>query len=77
MFKDNEEKLRGKIINIASIFSVVSKKQRAAYSSSKFGLIGLTKAIALDLAPYNIQVNAISPGFVDTELTRSILGEKI
>ena len=76
MFKDNEEKITGKIINIASIFSVVTK-QRAAYSSSKFGLIGLTKAIALDLAPYNIQVNAISPGFVDTELTRSILGEKI
>jgi len=68
----------GKIINIASIFSVVSKEKRASYSSTKWGLIGLTKAVALDLAPFNIQVNAVSPGFVDTDLTLKILGpEKI
>ena len=64
----------GKIINISSIFGVVSKKKRAAYSSTKWGLIGLTKAVALDLAPFNVQVNAISPGFVDTNLTKKILG---
>jgi 3-oxoacyl-[acyl-carrier protein] reductase len=68
----------GKIINIASIFGVVSKEKRAAYSSTKWGLIGFTKAVALDLAPFNVLVNAVSPGFVDTELTRRILGpEKI
>ncbi len=66
----------GKIINIASVFGVVSKTGRAAYSTTKWGLIGFTKAVALDLAPYNILVNAVSPGFVDTELTRRILGEK-
>lgn len=66
----------GKIINIASIFGVVSKKKRAVYSSTKWGLIGLTKATALDLASFNIQVNAVSPGFVDTELTARILGQK-
>ena len=66
----------GKIINIASIFGVVSKAKRATYSTTKWGLIGLTKAIAHDLAPHNILVNAVSPGFVDTELTRRILGEK-
>ena len=66
----------GKIINIASIFSIQSRAKRASYSSSKWGLIGLTKAIALDLAPYNILVNAVSPGFVDTELTRKILSSK-
>ena len=67
---------QGKIVNIASIFGVVSKSKRAAYSTTKWGLIGFTKAVALDLAPHNILVNAVSPGFVDTELTRQILGEK-
>jgi|TARA_Y100000294_G_scaffold101458_1_gene94222 3-oxoacyl-[acyl-carrier protein] reductase len=66
----------GKIINIASIFSVVSKEKRAAYSSTKWGLIGFTKAVALDLAPFNVLVNAVSPGFVDTALTRRIIGPK-
>ena len=66
----------GRIINISSIFGVVSKEKRAAYSTTKWGLIGFTKAVALDLAPYNILVNAVSPGFVDTELTREILGDE-
>ena len=66
----------GKIINVSSIFGVVSKEKRAAYSTTKWGLVGFTKAVALDLAPYNILVNAVSPGFVDTDLTRRILGEK-
>ena len=64
---------QGHIINIASIFGVVSKKKRSVYSTTKSGLIGFTKSIALDLAPYNIIVNSVSPGFVDTELTRKIL----
>ena len=64
----------GKIINIASVFGVVGKEKRAAYSSTKWGLIGFTKAVALDLASFNVQVNAVSPGFVDTDLTRQILG---
>ena len=64
----------GKILNVASIFGVVSKEKRAAYSASKWGLLGLTKASALDLAPFNVLVNAISPGFVDTDLTHKILG---
>jgi len=63
----------GRIVNIASIFGVVSKAKRTAYSTTKWGLIGFTKAIALDLAANNILVNAVSPGFVDTELTRKIL----
>ena len=64
----------GKIVNISSIFGVVSKKERATYSSTKWGLIGFTKSVALDLAPFNILVNAVSPGFVDTDLTRQVLG---
>ena len=66
----------GRMVNIASIFGVVSKAKRAAYSTTKWGLIGFTKAVSLDLAPHNILVNAVSPGFVNTELTRKILGDK-
>lgn len=65
----------GRIINITSIFSCVSKEYRAAYSASKFGLDGLTAAIAAEIAKYNILINSVSPGFIDTKLTRSILSE--
>jgi len=63
----------GRIINIASIFGVISREKRSIYSTSKSGLIGLTKSIAIDLAPYNILVNCVSPGFVLTDLTKKIL----
>lgn len=74
--KKMENQKHGHIVNIASIFGVVSKKKRASYSAAKSGLIGLSKAMALDLAKYNIMVNSVSPGFVMTDLTRSILSEK-
>lgn len=63
----------GRIVNIASIFGVISKAKRSLYSASKFGLVGLTVSSSIDLAPYNVLVNAVSPGFVMTELTRRIL----
>jgi len=66
----------GRILNISSIFGVISKSRRNAYSASKTGLIGLTRASALDLAPYNILVNALCPGFTMTELTESVLSKK-
>lgn len=66
----------GKILNISSIYGVISKRMRGAYSTSKAGLIGLTRASALDLAPYNILVNALCPGFVLTDLTRNILSKQ-
>ena len=65
----------GRIVNISSIFGVVSKEKRSMYSTSKSALLGLTRSSALDLAKYNILVNAVSPGFVDTPLTRGILGK--
>jgi len=66
----------GYIINIASIFGIVSKKGRNPYTATKSGLIGVTKTMAIDLGEHNILVNSVSPGFVDTELTRKVLGEK-
>lgn len=65
----------GRIINISSILGVISREKRTMYSSSKSGLIGLTRAIAIDLGPYNILVNCVSPGFVLTDLTKKILTE--
>lgn len=75
--KNMIKKRQGKIVNISSIFGSISKNKRASYSSSKSGLIGLTKACALDLAKYNILVNSLSPGFVNTLLTKKILGKKL
>jgi len=65
----------GRIVNIASIWGVKAKEKRSIYTSSKSGLIGLTKSVALELAPYNILVNCVSPGFVLTDLTKKILNE--
>ena len=66
----------GRIVNIASIFSRISKAKRAAYSATKFGLEGLTVGVSNDLARYNIMVNVVSPGFVLTDLTRKNLSEE-
>ena len=74
--KKMKKQKHGKIVNVSSIWGVISKAQRAAYSTSKWGLIGFTKSVALDLAPYNVLVNAISPGFVNTELTKKILSRE-
>jgi 3-oxoacyl-[acyl-carrier protein] reductase len=48
---------------------------RSAYCSSKFGLLGLTKASAVELAKHNILINAVGPGVTQTELTKNVLGE--
>ena len=66
----------GRIVNIASIWGVISKAQRASYSASKFAIDGLTKALAAEVAADGILANCVAPGFIDTEMTRTVLGEK-
>lgn len=63
---------RGHIINISSLVGLKGHAGQCAYSSAKAGLIGLTKSSALELGSYNIQVNAILPGFMKTAMTESI-----
>jgi 3-oxoacyl-[acyl-carrier protein] reductase len=59
----------GRIINIASVVGEMGNVGQANYVSSKAGLIGLTKCLALELAPRNITVNAIAPGYIETDMT--------
>ena len=66
----------GRIINISSIFGHISKEYRASYSSSKFGLNGMTIALSAELSEFGILANCVGPGFIDTELTRNILGDE-
>jgi 3-oxoacyl-[acyl-carrier protein] reductase len=63
----------GRIVNICSIFGNVSRSQRVAYTTSKAGLLGMTRTVALDYARRNVLSNAVSPGFIATELTTTIL----
>ena len=65
----------GRIINIGSISGVMGEANASLYSATKASLIGLTKALALELAEYNITVNTINPGWVDTELGKASIDE--
>ena len=66
----------GRIVNISSIWGKISKEYRASYSSSKFALDGMTLALTAEHAADGIIANSIAPGFIDTELTHKVLGEK-
>ncbi|KAF0232868.1 MAG: hypothetical protein FD177_2124 [Desulfovibrionaceae bacterium] len=64
----------GRIVNVSSIFGKISKAWRASYSSSKFALDGMSAALAAEVASQGVLVNCVAPGFIDTELTRRVLG---
>ena len=65
----------GRIVNIASIWSEISKSGRSLYTTSKTGLVGFTRSMAVEYASSNILVNAVSPGFTLTELTQQSLSD--
>ena len=65
----------GRIVNITSVVGLMGNKGQANYAASKAGLIGFTKAVARELASRNVTVNAVAPGYIDTELTRGISEE--
>jgi len=78
------KKRNGRIINVASIVGLIGNKGQANYAASKGGLIALTKTVAKELGSRNILVNAVAPGFIETEMTarmtpeaREALGKQI
>ena len=61
----------GRIVNLSSILGQKGSKHGAHYSSSKAGLLGLTRSLALELAPHNITVNAVTPGAIETDILKA------
>ena len=65
----------GKIVNIASITGLTGQPMRTAYAPSKAAMLNLTKALAVEWGPYNINVNAVAPGYVMTDLVRNFISQ--
>lgn len=70
------ERGSGKIINVSSVGGVIGESKMAAYAASKAGVISLTKSLAREWGRYNIQVNALGPGYIETEMNEEALKDK-
>jgi 3-oxoacyl-[acyl-carrier protein] reductase len=66
----------GRIVNITSVVGLTGNKGQANYAASKAGLVGLTKTLARELATRNITVNAVAPGFIETDMTAALTAEQ-
>jgi 3-oxoacyl-[acyl-carrier protein] reductase len=75
--KDMMKAKAGRIINIGSIVGMMGNAGQSNYSATKSGLLGFTKSLAREVSSRNINVNAISPGFIDTDMTRALSEEQI
>jgi 3-oxoacyl-[acyl-carrier protein] reductase len=64
------------VVNISSIIGIMGNAGQVNYSASKAGIIGLTKSLAKELAPRNIRVNAVAPGFIQTSMTEKLTEEQ-
>ena len=62
----------GNIVNISSVAGIVGTARQVNYSSAKAGIIGLTKSLAREVAAYNIRVNAVAPGYIETDMTKDL-----
>ena len=67
-------KVRGRIVNISSVVGLTGNAGQANYAASKAGVIGLTRSVAKELASRNVCVNAVAPGYIDTDMTAAIDG---
>ena len=75
--KDMMKAREGRIVNIGSIVGMMGNAGQSNYSASKSGLLGFTKSLARELSSRNINVNSISPGFIDTDMTKALSNDQI
>ncbi len=68
---------KGKIVNLASLSAITGSPGQTNYTASKAGIIGFTKSLARELAPFGINVNAVAPGYIETDMLKSLSEERL